>query len=152
MGKDDFTLTIDDVARRLNKSVRTIHRYKDSGKLSHTVGAGQGNPLLFSRFEVDLLAQELSPRQVPTDETSSRRVDPQLWERMERVERLLQVLENNPFLEQMLTLAGAQAADNQRRELEELMQRLARTSSGNRLDNKELGRLLVRLGSLLQEG
>lgn len=116
MINDDHTLSIDEVARLLNKSIRTIHRYKDGGRLSFVVGTTQGNPIRFSRREVEKLA--LALRQQPIDEPAD--PDASLSERLERVERRLERL-----------LA---AQDPTRRE-----------------ELKELGRLLVQLGTLLQE-
>src|SRR3989338_1334082 len=76
---DDYTLTIEEVSLRLNKSTRTIHRYKDSGRLSYRAGTTQGNPLLFSKAEVEALERELSPRA----SSSGPWADPRFWERME---------------------------------------------------------------------
>ncbi|MFN3432039.1 MAG: helix-turn-helix domain-containing protein, partial [Candidatus Sericytochromatia bacterium] len=77
MDKQDFTLTIEDVSKRLNKSTRTIHRYKDTGKLSYIVGATQGNPLFFSRSEVDALTKELYPALATVNAPP---VDPRFWD------------------------------------------------------------------------
>jgi hypothetical protein len=147
MPRDDYTLSIEEVAKRLNKSVRTVHRYKDGGRLSFVTGATQGNPLFFSRSEVDELARELFPSLAQPAATA----DGQFWEKLDRMERLLAVLEQNPALEQALTTAGAPKPD-QRHELELMIERLIRPGgSARRIDNRELGRLLVRLGNMLME-
>jgi hypothetical protein len=148
VAKDDYTLTIEDVSKRLNKSVRTIHRYKDSGRLSYVVGSTQGNPLFFSRGEVDELARELYPSlAVPAD---SAPVDPRFWDRLDRLERLLSVLERNPLLDRVVSMARTMQTDAANQEFEEALQQLATLEQdGQQVDRHELGRALVRLGSAL---
>lgn len=149
--RDDYTLGIDEVSKRLNKSVRTIHRYKDSGRLSFVVGPSQGNPLFFSRTEVEALARELLPNHNLGTSASDSGVDSRFRERLERVERLLARLEANPAFEQLLartndvTPASGPRMDAMLADLT----RLEGESLG--LDNKALGRLLIRLGSILLE-
>jgi hypothetical protein len=151
LDKQDFTLTIDDVSKRLNKSTRTIHRYKDTGKLSYVVGASQGNPLFFSRSEVEALAKELYPAMASV---SAAPVDPRFWDRLEHLERLLAVLERNPLLDRVVTMArtlDGGGVTNQ--EFEEALQQLAALeANGQQVDRHELGRVLVRLGSALLNG
>jgi hypothetical protein len=110
-------LSIEEAAQRLNKSIRTIHRYKDAGRLTYVVGPSQGNPLYFSRVEVAALAQALYPR------TNAPVGDPQLEERLGRVERTLEAL---------LELQGLGQPPRP-------------------LDAKSVGALLVRLGNVLMQ-
>lgn len=150
MAKDDYTLTIDEVSKRLNKSTRTIHRYKDSGRLSFVVGATQGNPLFFSRSEVDALARELYPTLVAAPEAP---VDPRFWDRLERLESLLSVLERNPLLDRVVSMAQGMQTDAANHEFEDALQQLAALEgNGQHVDRHELGRVLVRLGSALLNG
>lgn len=151
MARDDYTLTIDDVSKRLNKSTRTIHRYKDSGRLSFVVGATQGNPLFFSASEVDELAKALYPTLVPAQATPP--VDPKFWDRLERLESLLAVLERNPLLDRVVSMAKGMQTDAANQEFEEALQQLAALeANGQHVDRQELGRVLVRLGSALLNG
>jgi hypothetical protein len=147
LAQEDYTLSIDDAARRLNKSVRTIHRYKDGGRLSFITSTTQGNPLYFSRSEVEELARELFPNPSPAVSAG----DSPFWDRLERVERLVAVLEHNPMLEQVLAIANTTAKSHQRDGLEDLLAQLVKPADAGTqpIDNKELGRLLVRLGNLL---
>lgn len=145
VGNDDYTLTIDEVSKRLNKSTRTIHRYKDSGKLTYVIGNSQGNPLFFSRTEVEELARELYPSLQPTATP-----DPQFWNRLERLERLLGVLERNPLLDRVVSLARGLEGDVQNQEFEEALQQLAAMEAqGQDVDRHAFGRVLVRLGSAM---
>jgi hypothetical protein len=145
---DDYTLTIEEVSRRLNKSTRTIHRYKDGGKLSFVMGTTQGNPLFFSRSEVEALALELYPAMQPA--TGVPAADPKFWDRLDRLEKLLGVLERNPLLERVVSMARGLQDENANQEFEEALQQLAALEgSGNLVDRQELGRVLVRLGSAL---
>jgi hypothetical protein len=146
--RDDYVLTIEEVARRLNKSIRTVHRYKDNGRLTFQVGATQGNPLYFSRSEVEGLARELYPH-LPVAAVAP---DPMLWERLDRVERLLGVLESNPLLERLLAptahVDGNGSAS--RSDAEATLRELAGLErDGHPVDRHELGRILVRLGNTL---
>lgn len=151
MARDDYTLTIDDVSKRLNKSTRTIHRYKDSGRLSFVVGATQGNPLFFSASEVDDLARALYPTLVPAQGAPP--VDPKFWDRLERLESLLSVLERNPLLDRVVSMAKGMQTDAANQEFEEALQQLAALeANGQHVDRQELGRVLVRLGSALLNG
>jgi hypothetical protein len=145
VAKDDYTLTIEEVSQRLNKSTRTIHRYKDNGRLTFVVGATQGNPLYFSRTEVEALAQALFPSLKPATEAG----DPSFWSRLERLEKLLAVLEHNPLLDRVVSMArGLPGQANP--EVEEALQQLASLEgAGGHVDRQALGRVLVRLGSAL---
>jgi hypothetical protein len=146
MTRDDFTLTIEDASKRLNKSVRTIHRYKDSGRLSFLVGATQGNPLFFSRQQVTELAHELYPNLAPAADAA----DSAFWGRLERVERSVALIERNPLLERLLMLAGGPTAQAGRGEMADALQQLADLESRKEpVDPKVLGELLVRLGTAL---
>lgn len=148
MANDDYTLTIEEVSRRLNKSTRTIHRYKDSGRLTFVVGASQGNPLFFSRGEVDALVRELYPNVQPVPEAPA--VDPRFWDRLERLEQLLSVLERNPLLDQVVSMARSLQDETANQEFEEALQQLAALEAqGKAVDRRDLGRVLVRLGSAL---
>jgi hypothetical protein len=144
--KNDFSLTIEEVSQRLNKSTRTIHRYKDSGKLAFVVGATQGNPLYFSRSEVETLARELYPSFKP----ASQAADPEFWHRLERLESLLTVLQTNPMLEKVVSMARSLPPEAQNAEIEDALQQLAALEADGRpASGHELGRALVRLGSAL---
>lgn len=148
MAKDDYALSIEDVSKRLNKSVRTIHRYKDSGKLSFRVGTTQGNPLYFSKSEVESLARELYPNLAPQTPLS----DPDFWDRLERVERLLSLFERNPLLERLLLLSNGAVSDESRLQIEQALKQLSDLHrSDPAIDRQELGRVLVRLGNNLLE-
>jgi hypothetical protein len=147
MKAQDYTLTIEDVSKRLNKSTRTIHRYKDSGRLSHVVGASQGNPLFFSRSEVDRLAHELYPSlAAPRPEAEA-----PFWQRLERLEKLLSVLERNPLLDQIASMARSVQTDMAvSKEFEDALAQLADLETTQApVDRHALGRTLVRLGSAL---
>ena len=149
MATDDYTLTIEEVSKRLSKSTRTIHRYKDSGRLSFRVGHTQGNPLFFSRAEVEALALELYPSLQPPPQA----IDPLFWERLERLERLLGVLERNPLLDRIVTMARGLHGEKTSQEFEEALQQLAALEEkGTQVESQELGRVLVRLGSALLNG
>lgn len=139
MDRDDYVLTIEQVSKRLNKSVRTIHRYKDSGKLSFRVGETQGNPLFFSEHEVEALRGELYPHFAPTGADG-------LGERLERVERVLGVLERNPFFERVLAAQQPAIAEDDFDAARGALDALAR---GEAIDREALGRLLIRLGNQL---
>lgn len=115
MQENDYTLTLDDVSRRLNKSPRTIQRYKGGGRLTSVVAATQGNPLLFSRSEVEALAGELYPSLRPSEG------DPQFWDRLERLERLVNVLEENPLIERVLRLGHVVPLEAMSPEIEEAL-------------------------------
>jgi hypothetical protein len=146
MTREDYTLTIEDASKRLNKSVRTIHRYKDSGRLSFVVGATQGNPLFFSRREVTELARELYPNLAPAANNGEN----EFWDRLERVERSVSLIERNPLLERLLMLAGGTMADAGQGELADALQQLADLEQRKEpVDSKVLGQLLVRLGHAL---
>ena len=145
---NDYTLTIEEVSKRLNKSVRTVHRYKDNGKLSFRIGTTQGNPLFFSRSEVEALARELYPNLAPPPAMQ----DPAFWERLERVEKLLSLFERNPLLERLLTLSGGQTNPGGREEVEDALQRLVDLErAGQSVDRRELGEVLIRLGKSLSD-
>lgn len=150
MAQDDYTLTIEAVSKRLNKSTRTIHRYKDSQKLSYVVGTSQGNPLFFSRSEVEALARELYPAAAP----AATDAEAPFWQRLERLERLLDVLERNPLLDQVVTMARSVQTDMAaNKEFEDALQQLAELESARApVDRVALGRTLVRLGSALLNG
>jgi hypothetical protein len=150
MPKSDFTLTIDEVSQRLNKSTRTIHRYKNSGKLSFVVGTTQGNPLLFSRSEVEALARELYPNLVPEDGA----VTAQLLDRLARVEQLLMRLERSPLLAALLLPSDGPVdeADAPRGELAHAAIRVAsHNHHGEPAERKRLGDVLIQLGSALKQ-
>jgi hypothetical protein len=148
MANDDYTLTIEEVSRRLNKSTRTIHRYKDAGRLGFVIGQSQGNPLFFSRSEVETLARELYPHAQPADNPQA--VDPRFWDRLERLEQLLSVLERNPLLDQVVSMARSLQDETANQEFEEALQQLAALEAqGKAVDRRDLGRVLVRLGSAL---
>lgn len=148
MANDDYTLTIEEVSRRLNKSTRTIHRYKDAGRLGFVIGQSQGNPLFFSRSEVETLARELYPHVPPANDPQA--VDPRFWDRLERLEQLLSVLERNPLLDQVVSMARSLQDETANQEFEEALQQLAALEAqGKAVDRHELGRVLVRLGSAL---
>jgi hypothetical protein len=145
--RDDYTLSIEEVSKRLNKSIRTIHRYKDSGRLSFIVGTSQGNPLFFSRSEVDSLAYELYPNLAPAAVEPN--VDPLFWDRLQRVERLLAIMEANPAFEQMLAQVD-HGKPTQELRIEETLSELLRLENGKqKVDNKALGQLLNKLSHLL---
>lgn len=146
MPYDDYTLTIEDVSKRLNKSVRTIHRYKDGGRLTFVVGTTQGNPLYFSSREVMALAKDLYPNLA----TQSAMPEPEFWDRVERVERLINILEGNPLLERFLKMAGEAANSDARSDLEDAIQALSHVEQRRiKLDNRELGQILIRLGNAM---
>ena len=147
MPRDDYSLTIEDASKRLNKSIRTIHRYKDAGRLSYVVGATQGNPLYFSRGEVEELAQELYPHLKPA---AAGNAETDFWDRLERVERAVALIERNPLLERLLVLAGGHMPEDGRGEVAEALQQLAALEqSGQTADPQVLGALLVQLGNAL---
>lgn len=147
MPKNDYALTIEEVSHRLNKSTRTIHRYKDSGRLTFVTGQTQGNPLFFSRDEVEALARELYPNLQPAVGAA---VDPRFWDRLDRLERLLGVLERNPLLERVVTMSRGLQPESANQEFEEALQQLvALEEAGGQVDRHALGRALVRLGSSL---
>lgn len=146
MTQNDYALTIEEVSRRLNKSTRTIHRYKDSGRLSFVVGQTQGNPLFFSRSEVEKLARELYPMALTPEPTA---VDPRFWDRLDRLEKLLGVLERNPLLDRVVTMARGLNEGEANQEFEEALQQLAALEANGQVDRHQLGRVLVRLGSAL---
>ena len=137
---NDYTLTVDEVSKRLNKSVRTIHRYKDSGKLTFVVGSTKGNPLLFSRSEVESLARTLYP--VPTSSEAD------FQERLARVERLLALVEQNPLLEHLVNTTRETADRSTWILLAEVLQQLTETEPG-KFDRQALGMLLIQLGNSL---
>ncbi len=55
-------MTTVQVARRLGKSVRTVHRMVDTGRLPATRVPGYKGPLLFDRAEVERVRQDLERR------------------------------------------------------------------------------------------
>lgn len=143
--RDDFVLTIEEVAKRLNKSIRTVHRYKDNGRLHFQVGATQGNPLYFSRSEVEGLARELYPHMAATNGG-----DPLLTERLDRVERMLSALGSNSLLDRLLGSASQSDGNGWHADVNGTLEELAKLEkSGQGVDRHELGRLLVRLGNNL---
>lgn len=144
---DDHVLSIQEVCRRLNKSLRTVHRYKDSGRLTAVEGLGRGRPLRFSVSEVEALAAELSAK-APPSATPER--DEAFWGRVERLERVLGVLEQNPLLEAALGQVPATPAQEATPQLAELIQLLAAASAEQGpAARRQLGQLLIRLGELL---
>lgn len=145
---DDYLLTIEEVAKRLNKSIRTVHRYKDDGRLSYQVGTTQGNPLYFSRSEVDGLARELYPHLSAAGDGAG--PDQALADRLERVERVLASLDRHPVLMRLLHLASAPDGTASAEELESALKDLASLRrDGQPVDRKELGQWLVRMGNNL---
>ena len=142
---EDYTLTIEEVSRRLNKSTRTIHRYKDNGRLSHRAGTTQGNPLLFSRAEVEALERELLPR--PTSPIPW--ADPDFFERISRMEQVLAVLDRNPLLMQVAGLVNDADFDADDEVVEALHHLTLLKGKGAALKRQELGDALLRLGRAL---
>jgi hypothetical protein len=142
--KQDFTLTIEQVSKRLNKSVRTIHRYKNSGKLSFVIGETQGNPLYFSVSEVEALARELYPQLAPAAPAAE-----PFWERLERIEQVLAMFQQNPLFERLLSASGAAGDTASRGHLVEALERLAALQRGEAVDRRELGTLLISVGNSL---
>jgi len=141
----DYVLPIEEVAKRLNKSVRTIHRYKDGGRLSFEFGETQGNPLLFSRKEVEQLREELYPNLAPSPPGEDA-----FWGRLERVERLLGVLEANPLLERLVSGPVSDLEAPARAQVETALAELGAAPRGTAsLSRRELGLMLVRLGQAL---
>jgi exonuclease VII small subunit len=145
MAPDDFTLTVEEVSKRLNKSVRTVHRYKDAGRLSFRVGTTHGNPIYFSLREVEQLARELYPN-MPA---AAPPADPDFLAKLDKVERVLSLLEGNPALDLLLKqLANSGAApEDALAELSRQVQAIERAPAA--LDRKALGQLLIRLGQAL---
>lgn len=142
----EYSMTIEEVAKRLNKSIRTIHRYKDSGRLTYQVGATQGNPLYFSPSEVEGLARELYPHLAEASES----FDQGLAERLERVERLLANLEKHPVLLRLLQISNHPDGLATLSEIERVLQELAALrAEGQPVDRQELGGILVALGNRL---
>lgn len=137
---NDYTLTIQEVSQRLNKSVRTIHRYKDSGKLSFQIGATKGNPVLFCRSEVERLARELLPSVEAQDDAA-------FLEKLERVERTLRLVEQNPMLERLVHLSSETPDRSTWALFANVLQELDGTDG--HLDRKTLGMLLIQLGNAL---
>lgn len=138
---DDHVLSIQEVCRRLNKSLRTVHRYKESGRLSTVEGLGRGRPLRFSVSEVDALARELTAQAPPPVAGEEA-----FWERLDRLERVLDVLTRNPLLETALGQVPAREGP----QLEELMHLVSAASTAQDPEGRrQLGRLLIRLGELL---
>ncbi len=146
MARNDYTLTIAEVSKRLNKSTRTVHRYKDSGRLSHVIGTTQGNPLFFSQSEVEDLERELYPRLA----TAGALNDSQFWDRLARVEQVLGVLERNPLLDRVAQLASGLEDEAVSDEVSKALQQLATlTGHGADVDRTTLGKVFVRLGNAL---
>lgn len=146
MARNDYTLTIADVSKRLNKSTRTIHRYKDTGRLSFVTGTTQGNPLFFSRSEIEELERELYPRLT----TAGTLNDTQFWDRLARVEQFLGVLERNPLLERVAQLASGLEDEAASDEVSKALQQLAAlTEQGAAADRTALGKVFIRLGNAL---
>lgn len=139
---NDYTLTVDEASKRLNKSIRTIHRYKNSGRLSHRVGSTQGNPILLSCSEVEQLARELFPS------AAGSREDAAFWERLERVEHTLALVEQNPLLERLIRFQAEVPDRPTLSLLAEIMQQLEGAQPGQ-LDRRALGKILVQLGNTL---
>ncbi|HEY9722901.1 MAG TPA: helix-turn-helix domain-containing protein [Oscillatoriaceae cyanobacterium] len=156
MDQNDYVMTIEQVSKRLNKSVRTIHRYKDSGKLTVVVGESQGNPLFFSESEVEALAHELYPNFQPS-------MPENLGERLERVERVLSLLEGNPKFEKLSNSKSDSVAEARhevrqalaqlkaRQETREALRMLRAFERGEEVDSEALGQLLIRLGNQVLE-
>lgn len=138
---NDYTFTVDEVRKRLNKSVRTIHRYKDSGKLSFQMGSTKGNPVLFSRSEVERLARDLLPSFPARDDAA-------FSQKLERVERLLGLFEQNPLLEHLVHMPTETPDRSTWALLASVLQELDGTGSG-KLDRKALGMILIQLGNAL---
>jgi uncharacterized protein YjgD (DUF1641 family) len=77
-------------------------------------------------------------------------VDPRFWDRLERLENLLSVLERNPLLDQVVSMARSLQDETANQEFEEALQQLAALEAqGKAVDRHDLGRVLVRLGSAL---
>lgn len=138
--RHDYALTIEEVSRRLNKSIRTIHRYKTQGRLSCIMGSSQGSPLFFSRTEVEEFAKQLDPRE--------KNADPLFWERLDRLEKLLNLAEQNPLLDRILSNPALDP--KVRGAFREVLQALeAAESSNDGFDSHAFGLKLIGLGKSL---
>lgn len=146
-GHHDYSLTIAQVSQRLNKSIRTIHRYKDSGRLSYRVGTTQGNPLYFSKSEVEKLAAELYPHLENGNGDGA--ADPA---RQARLARAMQAI----ALYDRLTFApdgngnGDGHHDGEQRLSQEFREMLQAELDGKPIDHETFGDALIKLGKRMK--